>query len=96
MKPSYECHITAKNDVTQEKKWKGLAAIWGWKTSFIIGDPILPDQTGYFYFTCHDSNFGRMKRRMNHFIEKLEFDSKVIIVREKIEKIVHDRRFNAQ
>lgn len=104
MNLEYECHITVEDMPERHKTWESLGRCFGWKTSFIVGDPLLPNQTGYFYFTCHDNDVveihAKMKRMSNilsdvDHLYTIEPEMKLPpakVVREKIELIIYDTK----
>ena len=84
--PMYECHITTELPV-DTSFYSELAKEHGWKTSYIVGDPLLGDR-GFFYFTSYDSNFDRMFSRM----ERMAMQIPGKVLRKKIEQIVYDTK----
>jgi hypothetical protein len=95
---NYECHITV--DVkdaaraTHYANWCNHPSIplgGVWKTSEIARDPLLGDRN-FFYLTAHDSDIIRMTRRMTYAVAWLEGNG-VHVLREKIELIMHDKRY---
>jgi hypothetical protein len=90
---SYECHITvppppAEADLVY---LEGLAKNHGFKTSFIVGDPLLGDAK-YFYMTGHDADLEKMQARMNALSREVQTLARVRVLRRKIELIVFDER----
>lgn len=85
---NYECHITIKAEAANigEK----VAAEMQWKTSEIKRDPILGPDT-HFYLTAHDTDLGRMTRKMHHTACYLENEGAEVL-RKKIELIVYDTK----
>lgn len=82
----FECHITCErpNDTTA---LEALAAKYSWKTSYIVGDPLL-GTGGFFYFTAYDTDLVNMKLRMHEMADRIS----VRVLRKKIEQIVYDTK----
>lgn len=86
----YECHITFENvDSELEVRLLAYASEVGWKTSFIDGDPALgPGKR--FFLTSHASNLEDMYVNMR----LVSIQAPAVPIREKIEQIVHDTKYN--
>lgn len=92
--PTYECHITVQvKDALQAELLATDATRNGdrWKTSEIKRDPVLGDAS-HFYLTAHSTTFMDIMQRMHVMSGALQTHS-VKVLREKIELIVHDQRF---
>lgn len=85
----YEIHITCYT--SQGDQAALVASALHWKTSEIARDPVLGNDT-YYYLTTHTKTLEDAVERMNEAIHKLQFKHNVVVVREKIEHIVHDIR----
>lgn len=91
----YECHVTLPEMNVHGKAFcNGLAQELGWKTSFIIGDPLL-GVNGFFYLTAHNRDSHRLYGKMKELLGRLEREG-LEVLREKIEHIVHDTKTNIQ
>lgn len=87
---NFECHVTLVNDEKLHAIWKKTANKFGWKTSFIVGDPVMPDQSGYLYFTKHSNSYRQLDNDMHWLCFGAELDGH--IVRKKIELVLYDER----
>jgi hypothetical protein len=85
----YECHITTTTEHVEVAT--RIAQANGWKTSQIERDPILGDET-FFYLTKYHIDFLAIGEEMMIMVNTLHIAG-VKVLREKIEKIVHDRRY---
>jgi hypothetical protein len=90
---SYECHLTMPPPPAEGDRvyLEALAKQHGFKTSFIVGDPLLGDAK-YFYMTGHDSDFQKMQDRMNSLSKEVQTLAKTRVIRRKIEQILIDER----
>lgn len=84
----FECHITCSRP-NNPKELEDLAKENKWKTSFIVGDPLLGKES-FFYFTTHDLHLSSMIDRMEEMAKRIS----VPILRKKIEFIVYDTKRN--
>lgn len=92
----YECHITFKRDDAAKIK-EALEtcfepAFLPWKYSQIDGDPVLGREV-FFYLTTHGNDIERILTKMHGTVALLRSDYGVQAVREKIELIIHDKRY---
>ncbi len=86
---SFECHVTVpkpKSTVAMDH----LASYHRWKTSFIIGDPLLGN-AGYYYFTTHHADYKAIFAKMEELSALLDALG-VKVLRKKIEDIVYDTK----
>jgi hypothetical protein len=91
-KPYFECHITIERPFGEkERLLKVHSGRTGWKTSCIDGDPIM-GQRPFFYFTCHDVDFDRIKEKMHAMEIDLRDFFRTPAIRSKIEQIVYDTK----
>lgn len=86
---NYEIHITCS--VYHSAVAEQVAKTLHWKTSEIARDPVLGKAT-YFYLTTHTATLEDAHIRMEACCAALETEG-VPVIREKIEHIVHDRRY---
>lgn len=88
----FECHIT----VPQSHSTVALAVAedYDWKTSEILGDPLLGDKA-HFYLTCHGTDYTEVWTKMHSTVGVL-LEREVPVLREKIEQIVHDVRYEQE
>lgn len=84
----FECHITVSTDDAAVATL--VAKEYHWKTSEIARDPVLGDKN-FFYLTTHSKDYKDMWERLRLAVHMLEL-SKVPVIREKIELIVHDTK----
>lgn len=84
----FEVHITCFE--MQSEAATQVAQDLHWKTSQIARDPVLGDET-YFYLTTHGRDLQQTITRMNECVRTLQYRG-VLVVREKIEVIIHDVR----
>lgn len=87
--PSFECHITVPT--VQAEAAAKIAEAEGWKTSEIARDPLLGDKN-FYYLTKHDRDLRTLMDDMNDCVMQL-LGSGVLVLREKIEVIIHDVRY---
>lgn len=85
----YEIHITCLT--SQSAKATKIAKEFHWKTSEIARDPVLGNDT-YFYLTTHADTLDTAYLRMQQAVDAL-YCTNVTVLREKIEHIVHDYRY---
>jgi hypothetical protein len=85
----YEIHITCYT--SQAKQAAFAAAELHWKTSEIMRDPVLGNDT-YYYLTKYAATLDQAIEFLSAACHTLQFKYNVIIVREKIEHIVYDIR----
>jgi hypothetical protein len=92
-KRKFECHITVDrpHDEIGFESFKALANEFGWKTSYIQGDPLLGDKA-FFYFTKYSTDAWQLRVSMERLSECLRKATPVI--REKIEEIIYDTKTN--
>jgi hypothetical protein len=89
---SYECHITTTTMFAPGvKKLLELPGLQGCKTSEIERDPILGDAT-YLYVTFHKSSLTDAQEMMRDIVSLMTLNN-IPVIREKIELIIHDRRY---
>jgi hypothetical protein len=86
----HECHITISKPENVDEL-DALAARFGWKTSFIHGDPLL-GKAGYFYFTTHHVDYDKIFEKMEFLSGYLEGAFNIVPLRKKIEQIVYDTK----
>lgn len=89
----FEIHITCP--LPSKKDRAGLlriAAIYGWHTSSIKGDPLLGTGSK-FYFTAHETTFDKAALKLQLLYEDLKL-SNVKVLRTKIEGIMWDKRYD--
>lgn len=88
----YECHITIDKPSTLQSihLCEELGHSYGWKTSFIDGDPVLGKKV-FFYFTRHSATYESLFVRMRELADYLDLIS-IVVVRLKIEHIVYDTK----
>jgi len=84
----FECHITVSTEDAEVATL--IAKDLHWKTSEIARDPILGDKN-FFYLTTHSRDYKDMWTRLRVAVDHLEV-SKIPVIREKIELIVHDTK----
>jgi len=84
----FECHITVSTDDAEIAT--DVAKQCHWKTSEIARDPVLGDKN-FFYLTTHSKDYTDMWSRLRLCVDTLS-SSKVPVIREKIELIVHDTK----
>lgn len=84
----YEIHITCYT--SQSRPAASAAKELHWKTSEIMRDPVLGNDT-YYYLTKYASTYEQAIRFLSDAVSDLRKRG-VIVVREKIEHIVHDVR----
>jgi hypothetical protein len=89
---SYECHLTipAPEIEAQRASYEHLAEQRGWKTSEIARDPLMGEET-FFYFTKHADDYGEIFDAMFEMAEQVAALG-TLVVRRKIEMIVYDVR----
>ena len=87
-KQLYEIHITTYTRYSVQAK--KIAEVLHWKTSEIARDPVLGNDT-YFYLTKYAENLALAHQHISEVVNMLRYYD-VIVVREKIEHIVHDIR----
>jgi hypothetical protein len=87
---NFECHVTLvpSEDPSWVKTIEGIAEEHKFKTSFIVGDPLL-GKAKYFYLTAHDKTYNGLMGRMQAVVDSLPTKP----VRLKIEQILYDERF---
>lgn len=85
---NFECHITCT--MPHSALAAAVAVRNHWKTSAIDGDPELGKHV-FFYLTKHDEDYVRLHGHMKMTVGDLE-RAGVLVVREKIELIMHDVR----
>lgn len=85
----FECHVTLVP--VDEPYWlevvEHVAKTYRFKTSFIVGDPVL-GKAKYFYCTGHDVTYDALMSRMNMLVKDLP----TAPVRRKIEQVLFDER----
>jgi hypothetical protein len=84
----FECHITVSTDDAEMAA--SVAKTYHWKTSEIARDPVLGDKN-FYYLTTHTKDYASMWNKLRQAVAVLE-ESKVPVIREKIELIVHDTK----
>jgi hypothetical protein len=82
----YECHVTLRKP-QDTRELESLALEKQWKTSFIVGDPLLGKE-GFFYFTTHHVDYDQIFSKMRSLADRLG----TLVIREKIEHIVYDTK----
>lgn len=89
----YECHLTFDSlSNAQLRTLEAYARLCGWKTSFIDGDPALgPGKR--FFLTDHNKDAKALFTRMTQAKAGL-FLKGISPVREKIEHIIHDTKYD--
>lgn len=88
----FECHITVEATKEQRFALERAGGSFGWKTSFIEGDPDLGKGTRFF-FTKHYDNLEEAYGGTEKFAELLtRYDVK--IARKKVEEVLLDTRAN--
>lgn len=91
MTEEYECHITCVKPETTYYL-EQLAKERKWKTSYIVGDPLLGNE-GFFYFTCHSNSYDKIFSKMELlYIKLIELFGSKLVIRKKIEKVVYDTK----
>lgn len=85
----YESHITLLFEERQGVAMLGSSL--GWKPSAIAGDPVLGPAT-YTYLTRHSYDLRDIRNKMEDCVKTLQAAG-YKVVREKIEYIVHDKRY---
>lgn len=85
----FECHITIPKVNAEVGEMVAKALHWKW--SCIDGDPVLGRQA-FGYLTTHGDEFFALRERMRQATHDLLCQG-VPVIREKIEKIVYDRRY---
>jgi hypothetical protein len=96
--PNFECHVTVLlNDPnvpigTVRSLGAKVAKELHWSTSEIERDPVL-GKDSYFYLTSHDVDLVRMMERMQKARDMARMCG-LTIVREKIEVVIHDIRYD--
>jgi hypothetical protein len=86
----FECHITYDKVTPEERQsLEDYAASLKWKTSFIEGDPLLGPGLRMF-LTCHSADGDQLYHKMKDVV----LHSPVKLIREKIEEIVHDTKYD--
>lgn len=84
----FECHITLS--VKDEKVAQEVATLRNWKTSKIIRDPDLGDDT-YLYLSMHADNLREIMFKMEGCSDHL-MNRGATVIRQKIECIIHDTK----
>jgi hypothetical protein len=84
----FECHITVEANVKDRNALERCGESFGWKTSFIQGDPDL-GAGNRFFFTKHFDNFDLARDKTNEMATIVkDFGS----IRKKIEEVLMDTR----
>ena len=84
----YECHVTLHNP--NKEICELIAKDFKWKTSEIERDPVLGNDT-FFYFTSHSKNFVALMEEMQELENQLTIAEQTVI-RKKIELIIYDTK----
>ena len=96
LKVEFECHVTMKmktgtaDQALDQVVWGQIAKNARWKTSHIVGDPLL-GKDGFFYFTTHSNDYKDIFSRMGELCKLLEIN-RFSPCRKKIEQIVYDTK----
>lgn len=92
MNLNFECHVTIRNfaQVSTKTVLELVAQQLRWKTSVIQGDPILGEES-FFYFTAHAGDYMEMYERMRTLLKRLH-EEKIPVCRKKIELVLYDQR----
>ena len=85
----YEIHITCYT--SQSEQAALVAKNLHWKTSEIMRDPVLGNDT-YYYLTKYAATEEQAVVELNNCVHELQFKHSVRVVREKIEHIILDVR----
>ena len=86
----FECHVTI---APQFKDFVQMVADkHKFKTSFLEGDIVMGDAK-LMYCTCNDKDEDNITKRMNSLVTEL-LANKVTVLREKIEEIKWDKRYD--
>jgi len=87
----FECHITlSMPEEEQRLRLVNFMDGWGWKCSWIDGDPLLGENC-FFYLTRYNDNFDQLKDEMEltaKVVSNIGFD----VVRKKIKEVVYDTK----
>ena len=84
----YEIHLTCYT--SQSTQAAAVAADLHWKTSEIMRDPVLGNDT-YYYLTKYASTYEQAMAYISKAKEAM-LGAGIVLIREKIEHIVHDIR----
>lgn len=89
---NHEIHITTL--IAYAPKAEEVAQTLHWKTSQIMGDPVLGAKP-FFYLTTHRDTLYNAQQALDTCCATL-LEAGVPVVREKIEHIVHDVRYDTK
>ena len=89
MKLLFEIHITCF--CSQATQAAQVASALKWKTSEIKRDPVLGNDT-YYYLTKYAASLELAHAELRTCVDQL-INNKIVVIREKIEHIVHDKRY---
>lgn len=84
----FECHITVEAKQSDREALESCGKAFGWKTSFIEGDPDL-GAGNRFFFTKHYSDFDTAKAGTNEMAAAVQW---VGVARKKVEEVLADTR----
>jgi hypothetical protein len=91
MRPDiYEIHITVR--LEDGPKTAAVQKELKWKSSSILGDPVLGNDKPFYYLTKYAGTLELAMEELQAAVETLRLD-RVSVVREKVEKIVYDMRY---
>lgn len=87
----YELHITI--NIADAQLAEPIAKELHWKTSQIMGDPVLGAKP-FAYLTSYVRSFtsGAAREQLNKAVQALRVGG-IPVIREKIEQIIHDVRY---
>jgi hypothetical protein len=88
---SFECHITLElPDEAGRQRLTEFLEDWGWKASWIDGDPLLGEKR-FFYLTRHSDSYSELYAEMQ-LTAKVVSGLGFVVVRKKIEEIIYDTK----
>lgn len=90
---NFECHITIPREYADKAAHEMVQAPQKWSTSNITDDPVLGPGPK-FYFTRYDTDYLSAYEWLRDAVIKLQLAG-VPVIREKIELIMYDRRFDS-